>query len=56
MSLTQLQGQYANLERQLKALGLSDPRRPQVLVEIQRVGLAIRSIKNSLGLFGGLTL
>lgn len=56
MSLSQLAGQYASLEIQLKALDLHDPRRAHVLAEIQRIGLAMRSIKNSLGHFGGITL
>ncbi|MDO7849243.1 hypothetical protein Q5H92_22960 [Hymenobacter sp. M29] len=56
MSLSQLAGQRAALEIQLKACALSDPRRPQLLADYQRVSLALRSVTESIRGIGGINL
>jgi hypothetical protein len=56
MSISELAGQRASLELQLKSMASSDPRRAQLLADYQRVSLALRSTTESIRHLGGLTL
>ena len=56
MSISELVGQHARLALQLKAMALSDPARPQLLSDYQRVSLALRTHYQSIRQLGGLTL